>query len=711
MGNACCSESIQRIKDKLAEYKIKYNDRKTESISYYNDINYYKNLIPNYNIYLSELNYQYSIIKDQLNISSFGKKNDQKIINKELTNDLINDFEQIEIKTYEFQNLLEHQKTLSKNLEYNFKIIQKQFNDIDIKFQNKEKINNEVIENKINTLDKQLEENQNILIKLENNKKLLQEKKTEIENYIKLVKNIIENILTKIITNEQGNLKTIYPNQNNNKKDDLNNSIYLSSSMLLKINDYSRIEKDLKTIYLFREEENKKNKYDSPSLKKKNWYEICIINNDYDIHDINYELKAVGLSAQKYFDNSSFNFEPDKSIDILLLEIDGKIQTNYIFEKHSLNFNINLKNLESNKIHIIYRESPAKIRIREDAKAFRNISRKNNYGLSRRLSGENAKYILKNESDLEIINFENEFFLKTKDNEYQWGGKVPEEGKMTIVRMSKKEGLVHYYERQRIKSVNNSLIKYAKIRIPFSYIDGNNTKIKNEYYCNPKEIIYFDEINKFYEIDFININSKTAEFILEGELKNKCRTGWVINLTKEQIDLMIPNDFKININIYNKIANDIIKEYDEEHKNELIKISTIAKIGKWIHKNIIYDETYKDKEYLTALDILFNKRGVCHHFTKLYNALVYSLGYPALYANGFAMTNKNTFDLGDNHSWSIINIDKKGKKWLPFDATWGIFTGKLPVTHIFKHIGFVGAQLSENSDADFELNYIKGSIN
>ena len=77
MGNACCSESIQRTKDKLAEYKIKYNDRKTESISYYNDINYYKNLIPNYNIYLSELNYQLSIIKDQLNISSFGKKDDQ----------------------------------------------------------------------------------------------------------------------------------------------------------------------------------------------------------------------------------------------------------------------------------------------------------------------------------------------------------------------------------------------------------------------------------------------------------------------------------------------------------------------------------------------------------------------------------------------------------------------------------------------------------
>ena len=706
MGNDCCQNSIQRVKDKLDIYKNKLNDRKTKIIYYYNYIKSIENLIPNYRLYVSEFNYQLSNIKDQLNISSFDNKNAQKIINKDEKIDLLNDLVEITNKINEFQNLLENQKTLFKTLENNFKIIQKQFNDIDIKFQYKDKVNNELIENKINIIDKQLDENQDIIIKLENNKKLLQEKQTEIENYIETSKNITENKLAHIKTNEQGNFEAIFSDKINNKKD-LDN---LSSSMLLNITDYTRVEEELKSIYLFREEENKKNKYDHPLLLMKNWYEICYINNEYDIHDINYELKAVGLSDSKHFNTGSFNFEPDKSIDVLILEIDGKNQTDYIFEKHSLNFIINLKNLESNKIHIIYRESPTKIQMREEEIAFRNISRKNSYGLSRRLIGENAKYILRNESDLEIINFENEFLIKTKDNEYQWGGKVPEGGKMTIVRMSKKEGIVHYYEKQGIRSVDNSSIKYAYLKIPFSYIDGNNEKIKNECNCNPKEIIYFDEINKFYEINFNNINSNTAEFILEGELKNKCKTDWVINLTKKQIESMIPPDFKININIFNKVANDIIKEYDEKHKNDVIKISTIAKIGKWIHRNIIYDEAYLDKDNITAYDTLINKRGVCDHFTKLYNALVYSLGYPALYANGYAMTNQNTFGNEDNHAWSIINIDKKGKRWLPFDATWGIFSGKLPVTHIFKHIGYIGAQITGINDINFEQIYIKGSI-
>ena len=59
----------------------------------------------------------------------------------------------------------------------------------------------------------------------------------------------------------------------------------------------------------------------------------------------------------------------------------------------------------------------------EKEKSFRNIYRIKKYGLFEslaiRLIGQKAKYILKNESDLEIINFENEIFFKIKDNEYQ----------------------------------------------------------------------------------------------------------------------------------------------------------------------------------------------------------------------------------------------------------------------------------------------------
>ena len=137
---------------------------------------------------------------------------------------------------------------------------------------------------------------------------------------------------------------------------------------------------------------------------------------------------------------------------------------------------------------------------------------------------------------------------------------------------------------------------------------------------------------------------------------------------------MYKNNFRI-------ISNNIIKSYDKEHKDDLITIHKVAKIGKWIKKNIKYDISYVGLNDITALETYNNRRGVCHHMTKLLNALMYSLGYQVLYVLGYAMDKKNKFGVEDSHAWSLIKIDGK---WLPFDATWGIFSGKLPVTHIFK---------------------------
>ena len=113
---------------------------------------------------------------------------------------------------------------------------------------------------------------------------------------------------------------------------------------------------------------------------------------------------------------------------------------------------------------------------------------------------------------------------------------------------------------------------------------------------------------------------------------------------------------------------------------------------------------------IPTTQILNDKRGVCHHFTKLFNALMYALGYPVLYALGFVMTKKNSFGIEDSFCWSLINLDKKGLKWTPFDATFGIFSGKLPVTHVFKKIGDQGAKILTIDDAEMEPPYIQGRI-
>ena len=80
--------------------------------------------------------------------------------------------------------------------------------------------------------------------------------------------------------------------------------------------------------------------------------------------------------------------------------------------------------------------------------------------------------------------------------------------------------------------------------------------------------------------------------------------------------------------------------------------------------------------------------GVCHHYTILCNALLYSLGYKVIYIYGYCCRkiSDGYTDAGGGHAWSLIKINNK---WYPFDSTWGIISGKLPATHIFGRFFFL----------------------
>ena len=188
---------------------------------------------------------------------------------------------------------------------------------------------------------------------------------------------------------------------------------------------------------------------------------------------------------------------------------------------------------------------------------------------------------------------------------------------------------------------------------------------------------------------------------------NRCKGEWIINLTNEEIDSLIPPDFKTNKEDFKKISIEIINKYDQEHKDDMVVVPDVAKIGKWINKNMIYDISFKKWSELTATETYKLRRGVCHHYTKLFNALMYSLGYQVIYILGYAVEKKINFTLEDAHAWSLVKIDDK---WLPFDATWGIFSGKLPVTHVFKQID--GKKISTMSSDRIEIEPIcvQGSI-
>jgi transglutaminase/protease-like cytokinesis protein 3 len=86
---------------------------------------------------------------------------------------------------------------------------------------------------------------------------------------------------------------------------------------------------------------------------------------------------------------------------------------------------------------------------------------------------------------------------------------------------------------------------------------------------------------------------------------------------------------------------------------------------------------------------------------------MYSLGYQTLYILGYALDKKIVYGIEDAHAWSLVNIDGK---WLPFDATWGIFSGKLPITHVFKQTDCKGIKTLSYDRVKIEQIKVKGNV-
>ena len=685
-----CNSDINN-KEELKALEIHYNDIKLKNKQFYDDIEEKKEYIKNYKAFLAELNHQINNLKEHLDIALSSQKFGDNLFSKEESTELLNDIENISNKINEMELFIEKQKIELKNLENNFKIIQEQFNEIKKDEQNSPNNKNFMFSTDIDSILEQIFQSIDIIKKLKENKMFYDQKKKEIENEINKIQDKTGKKVSLIKKRQLNDSKHLHLLKiNNDIFKEMNDSLFAKGSMLLGIKDFKTAEKMLKSMYIFKKDEDENEVYEKQRLIKKNWHEICYIYDDYDVHDLNYELKAIGLQNNMFFTSSFFEFPSDSNIKIILFKIDGKI-ADYEYDKYkySIRFTIHLKKFESNNIHIIYQESPSYDKMTPNQKEIRSIYRRKSYGISHRLVGQKAKYILINSSNFEIINFEDEFFIKNGTFQYEWGGKVPENGKETIVRLSKKEAHISFIEKYVIKTLDNSFIKNSSIKITYCYNGGNNTLIKSSSYSMQTEKIKLNQNKKVFEVQYIDTNSPIGEFIFKGELINRCKGEWKINLTDEEIENLVPPDYKTNKEEFKIIALEIIKEYDAGHSDDIVIVPKVAKIGKWVHKNIKYDTSYKGLNDITAKETYESRRGVCHHITKLFNALMYSLGYQVIYILGYAIDITKSFSINDSHAWSLIKINGK---WLPFDATNGIFSGKLPVTYIFKQIGIEGIE-------------------
>jgi hypothetical protein len=262
--------------------------------------------------------------------------------------------------------------------------------------------------------------------------------------------------------------------------------------MLLDISDFGKKGVFSSTNIFSEEDFVKKGTQD---LLRKNWNEICYVHDDYDIHDVNYELKAVGLPSNSFFSSCSFGFVIGDDIEILEFEKDGK-KEEYDYSDYSLEFKICLKNNESNRIHIKYKESPSKRKMTEGEKRERKFVRNDYYGISKNIAGQRAKFVLCIKCDFEIIGFEKGFLAKIKDkqNEYRWAGKVPDDGKKILVKMSRKTAKFDFNIIEGIESIEKKPLKNTTLSFN-SYFMGGNLEISNlKIYSNQTKQIEHDSL-------------------------------------------------------------------------------------------------------------------------------------------------------------------------------------------------------------------------
>jgi len=272
-----------------------------------------------------------------------------------------------------------------------------------------------------------------------------------------------------------------------------------------------------------------------------------------------------------------------------------------------------------------------------------------------------CKYLFKSDSNSVIVGLVYDKFEQINSNTYIYDDNCPTSSEYyDLLRLTPYQVTWNIYNEITMSVIENPKAGYIKFQK--AYFGGNNYNFtKNELLTSIKENDTL-KIDKYYELTFRNFQEKEKYFKLNLTFSSS-HTFW--NVTA--------GDFKNTSNDEALTLAKSILENDKSSKPDYYKI------GKWVYTYIKYNISYSGK-ILSISDIISIKQGVCTHYTLLYNSLLNSIGIEAAYASGYAVTDLDYPNDG-THAWTVAKIDGK---WIGLDATWGIFSGYLPLCHIFK---------------------------
>ena len=512
---------------------------------------------------------------------------------------------------------------------------------------------------RLETVQKDLSNNSMALIKKNQNKKFFNlnngdEEKEEENNNI-----LIVNSHNKINNKEENisNENNKYNNQLNiiNKNDNIPNNENIESFIERIFPKRNKVEQNFSPKIL-------------PGTKGpfvKNISEKITFIKQGQFIQVKMELKVINFPPNQLSISYGISFQSQ------IYDVHCNLENNYEYNSHNIKFYFKLRNNESIHIEFDYKKINQNI-----CEYYRNEF----ILISEIFKGAVGKYEVTIPDNYILICEENEIFYPLNKNTFIWTGVIPIQGLKEWFKISYKKVKWQAQFSQEIETIcMNDHITMVEITVPKYYQGGNIELEQYEVRCSLGTGVdnkyIFDEENT-YRIKMENVASEKVFYQFITTFYNNILSNWIINIEDEKKITEISNEIKI---LFRPIVNQILE--NDKSSNPIF-----FKIGKFVHEYLTYDRTYLGRE-LDAYKIFKEKRGVCEHFTILYNTLLNSIDIPAIYVCGLAnngeggKTQINDTDR-ERHAWTLAKIEGK---WIPLDATWGILKGILPVSHIFQH--------------------------
>ena len=346
---------------------------------------------------------------------------------------------------------------------------------------------------------------------------------------------------------------------------------------------------------------------------------------------------------------------------------------------HKLTFNYKLYNDEYSIIKYKYRITQEKKDILYRQEAIR-ISKNEDNG--------DCEYKFIIPEEYISLGLKNNLLTKETENTYIYNAKCPNnEAKDDVIRFTPK--ISYWKAKVGLYFESSSPIdKNLTLTFPRFYKGG---KLRNNIY---KIITYENKLLE--ETDLIH-----DEIFLKAELpgKNNKEIGLNIyttfsNKLDEEFNLYTESVFQLDTNV-----NELLSNKATELINGITSVSEkFYKIGSFVYNHITYDLSYLGRN-LTALEIYQGKRGVCEHYTILYNAMLNAIGIKTVKIFGWSF-DKDRTSADENtvgHAWTGALNSETGKI-VELDATWNLFEG-IPSGHILK--GFNQEIISRSTGYDY----------